>query len=821
MRFIATLALLVFSAVSIFGQAVGSISGTVKDSSGGVVPAVKLTLTSGATAVQLTTTTNPQGEFQFLRIPPTTYSLSAEASGFKRIAVSSVLVQVDQITHLELALEVGAVTESVQVEAAAPLLENDKSTLSSVVENREIVNMPLNTRQVLDLALITPGVNPTATGTQVFSFNVAGARSQSNVFMWDGVSNMDTQVNGSLNNFRITDAVQEFSVQTSVSTAEFGRGTGGEVDVATKSGTNQLHGVAFEYLRNSDLDSEDFFLNRSGAPKSPLHRNQFGGGLGGPIKKNKIFFFGYYEGFRQIAPTASSTVVPTVAQRASVTDPISRNLLQFFPQPNTSIPGSAVNFVANVGSFDYDHTGLIKIDYNISANDVLSFRFADYQGSTFTAGQLPNLDGTGNVPVSRSAMVSENHTFSPTVLNEVRLGYSRNQTFITVQDVGFNARRRCSMSMAFRCPAWSMEPRTSRIPACRPLTSAAASLRSVPPTILPQGRITNTEEIFDNFSWVAPFGKSKHNFRMGYHIRQEQARRYLDGSSRGSFSFVNFTDFAAGQVNTASFRSGSTLAYWDRFPSDAYIEDQYKIRDNFTLNYGVRYEYPSAIYQERAQATNFLPNVGPVLLGTNQVLTINPTALGPAALGYATAPFTLSNSGVNSDKNNIAPIVGMAYTPRFARKVFGKDSTVIRAGFRVGYDDIFNNIPANMGLNAPYSLTTSQAAGVTQPGKFPWATGYNQSVPLVKLNAAGQPVVGLLTIDAEDPNIRSAYVYQYNFGIQRKFGQNWSFETDYQGSAGHKLGLFVNLNQPYVTVNNPNVIGAAAPNVQTFPYPTC
>ena len=131
----------------------------------------------------------------------------------------------------------------------------------------------------------------------------------------------------------------------------------------------------------------------------------------------------------------------------------------------------------------------------------------------------------------------------------------------------------------------------------------------------------------------------------------------------------------------------------------------------------------------------------------------------------------------------------MAYTPRFAEKLFGNDDTVIRAGFRVGYDDIFNNIPANMGLNAPFNLSTTQTAGVTQPGKFSYATGFNQNVPLVKFNAAGQPLVGLVGFSAEDPNIRSAYIYQYNFGIQRKIGQNLSFELDYQGSTGHKLGL--------------------------------
>ena len=281
---------------------VGSVSGSVKDASGALVAGVKVSLTNTSTNAKLETTTNPNGEFQFVQLAPATYSLVAEAQGFKKISVSSVLVEVDQITHLELTLEVGSLTESVQVEAVAPLLENDKSTLSSVVDSRNISALPLNGRQALDLALITPGVLPTAGGTQVLSFNVAGARSQSNIYLWDGVSNMDTQVNGNLNNFRIADAVQEFSVQTSVSTAEFGRGTGGQVSQVTKSGTNSFHGSLFEYLRNSDLDATDFFINRSGGTKTPLHRNQFGGTFGGPIKHNKTFFFGSYEEYRQVAP---------------------------------------------------------------------------------------------------------------------------------------------------------------------------------------------------------------------------------------------------------------------------------------------------------------------------------------------------------------------------------------------------------------------------------------------------------------------------------------------------------------------------------------
>jgi hypothetical protein len=795
---------------------VGSVAGTVKDGTGAVVPSVKLTLVSNATNAQVSVISNPEGEFQFLQLAPATYKLYAEASGFKKATITSILVQVDQITHVDVTLEVGNVTETVQVEAAAPILETDKTTLSSVVDSRNIANLPLNGRQSLDLALITPGVVPTAAGTQVLSFNVAGARSQSNIYLLDGVSNMDTQVNGNLNNFRISDAVQEFAVQTSVSTAEFGRGTGGQVSVVSKSGTNELHGSAFEYVRNSAFDAADFFTNKARGTKNPLHRNQFGGTLGGPIRHDKTFIFGSFEEFRQVAPTVSLTRVPTDAERAQVTDPISKALLQYWPAANT--PGTN-NFIANIGSTTFDYTGLVKVDHMISDRDRISGRYANYQGTTFTPGRLPLEGGNANTPVSRNGVLTEVHTFSPKLLNELRVGYSRNQTFITVQDLGLNAATvfQINGQPLSGVVDGSKNLQDSGLPTVS-ISGGFAPLGST--TNLPQGRITNTMELFDNVSWIAPFGKSKHSFRAGFHIRREQARRYLDSVERGSFSFTSWSDFAAGQVNTSSFKTGNTLAYWNRFPFDAYWQDQYKPKDNVTINYGLRYEYPSAIYQTRMDAVNFYPGVGPVLLGTNQLLTIDPAKVGYASLVLTQAPFTASDSGVHSDKNNFAPVVGLAYTPRFARSLFGNDATVIRAGFRVGYDDIFNNIPANMGLNAPYNLSTNQTAGVTQPGKFGWGIGFNQNVPLVKFDASGKPFIGLVGFSSIDPNLRSAYIYQYNFGIQRRMGSAFSLEVDYQGSAGHKLGLFVDQNQPTVIVSDPTKAGNASPNRQIYPYPT-
>src|SRR6266851_603785 len=424
-------------ATTVSASPTGSIAGFVKDPSGAAITGAKLTLANVATNAKMEAVSDNNGGFQFLQLAPAVYSLVVESQGFKKVTEQSIVVQVDQITHLDVALQIGSVTQIVEVTSTmTPLLETDRSTLSNVVDSQVISSMPLNARQYLDLALLTPGVLPSATGTQGGGFNVAGARSQSNIFLLDGVSNIDTQVNSALGNFRITDAVQEFAVQTSVATAEFGRGTGGQVSIVTKSGSNQFHGSVFEYFRNSKMDAADFFTNKASKPKNPLHRNQYGATLGGPIWKDKTFFFGSWEGFRQVAPTPSSTIVPNDAERASVTDPISRALLQFWPAGNTA---GTNNFFTNVRASTFDNTGLLRIDHRFNEKDQLTGRWAEYEGATFTPGALPLLGGNGNTPISRSGVFIETHTFTPKLLNEFRFGFSRNQTFITVQDSGFDA----------------------------------------------------------------------------------------------------------------------------------------------------------------------------------------------------------------------------------------------------------------------------------------------------------------------------------------------------------------------------------------------
>jgi hypothetical protein len=800
----------------------GSITGFAKDPSGAIVSGVHLTLIRKDTNTRLTTTTDINGSYQFPQLHPATYSLTAEGKGFKKVSFTTVIVQVDQVTRVDIQLEIGEVTEVVEVAAAAPILEADKSTLSSVVDSRVISNMPLNARQFLDLANMAPGVLPTATGTQGGGFSVAGARSQSNIFLVDGVSNQDTQINSPLNNFRITDAVQEFAVQTSVALPEFGRGTGGQVNIVTKSGTNEFHGSAFEYVRNTIFDAADFFTNKQGGKKNPLNRNQFGGTFGGPILKDRLFFFFSYEGFRQVAPTVSSTRVPTVAERASVTDPISREVLQFWPDPNVSIAGSTNNFISNVRAVTNDNTELLRFDYNLSQNDRLSGRWIEFRGETLTPGATPFNGGNTNSPLSRSLVFTHTHTFSPKFINELRLGFSRNETKFLVQDHGFNAATIFTDAAGNPLPGVvdaTNDPENSGLPTII-VSGGFAPLGST--NNLPQGRITSTYEIFDNMTLSAPFGWTRHSWRWGFHIRREEARRYLNGSSRGTFNFSNFTDFAAGLVNTSSIRTGQTVAYFRRYPWDFYWQDQFKVKENLTLNYGIRYEYPSAIYEIRNHGTNFIPGIGPVVLGSNQIVDIDPTKKGRDSIFFREAPFAISSSGVNPDKNNFAPILGFAYTPRFAEKIFGKDETVIRGGFRVGYDEVFNNIPANMALTAPYNLITNQSTQTNSGNKFAWGVGFNQDVALVR-NFGGQgpgtPSLGLLSFSAIDPNIRSTYIYQYSLGIQRRLGRDFSIEVDYQGSSGHKLGMFRDLNQPFVIVGDSSKAGTVSPNEQFFPYP--
>jgi hypothetical protein len=804
---------------------VGSVKGYVRDASGAVVPNASIDLKNELTNATLETKSDATGFYQFLALTPGTYTITSEVPGFRKEVVKSVSVLVDQIVSVDIALIIGQVSEVVQVDAGATaLIEPEKSSTGTNFDPKLTANLPLTNRRFNDLALLTPGATFSAAGTQAGGFAAAGSRAQSTNWMIDGINDLDPQVNGPNNNFRIAEAVQELSVITTAPSAEFGRQSGAQVNVVTKSGTNLIHGSLFEFIRNDKLQAADFFTNKLGGTKNPLHRNQYGASLGGPIKKDKTFFFYSWEALQQSNPLPTTAVVPTLAQRASVTDPIAKNLLQYFPLPtDPTQPAGKTNFVGNFAQNASDNTHLVRIDHNFSDKDRLTGRYIWFGGTTLSSSSLPT-NGTNNTPGSQNLALTETHTFSPTFFLETRAGFSRNTTNFSVQDAGFNA------ASIFPGVQGVVDATQNPLDSGLPNVAIAGYATLGGATNLPQGRITNTYELLSNATKIAPFGWTKHTLKFGYDGRREETRRFLDGNSRGAITFTDFDHFAGtcpscgGQslLLSSTIRTGDTLSHWYRYAHAFYIQDDIKVKPNLTVNVGLRWELPSVVTEKSLRGTNFVPGVGPILDGTNQLLTLDPTKTGRAAFVLGTAPFTLPSGGVNPDNKNFAPMFGFAYTPKFGRGWLNDGRTVIRGGFRLSYDDIFNNIPVNQSLNAPFVLTTTQRAGLTQPGVgYAWNLAFNQNVPLVARTSQtpGAPAVGLVSWNAIDPNAKTSYAYNWNFGIQREITKNTSIDVSYIGSEGHRLGVYVDANEPNVIVQNQAFRGSQAPNQQIFPFP--
>jgi hypothetical protein len=811
-----SLALLALLAFPAWAAPVGSIKGYVRDVSGAVVPKANVTLTNEQTGVRQRAVSDATGLYQFLDLNPGVYRVAAELPGFRTTEVTGLTVLVDQIVALDLRLEVGDVTQAVEVSGSVELLQTENAATGTNITAEMTSSLPLANRQFTDLAVLTPGASFAAPGAQAGAFAVAGTRSQSTNWQIDGVNAIDPNVNGPTNSYRIADAIQELSVATTAYSAAFGRASGGEVSVVTKSGTNAFHGGVFEFDRNDALDASSFFTNALNGTKPVLRYNQFGGTLGGPIKRNRTFFFYSFERLDEINPTATTAVVPTLAQRASIVDPISANLVQFYPLP--TLPGAAAgttNFVGNALNLTKDNTNFIRIDHIISDADKLSAHYINYTGNVTAGGSLPTTGGDTNKPNQQNADLSEVHTFSPTLLTELRLGFSRNKTHFDTQDATLNAQT-ILPGVPGVVDALT-NPQDAGIPTVS-ISGGYATLGTA--TNLPQGRRSNTYEIYSDTTKIAVLGGKTHTIKFGWYGRREETWRYLDGTSRGSVAFSSFADFAGtcatcgdvAQINTSTIHTGDTLGHWYRYPNAFYAQDDIKVKPNFTVSVGLRYEMPSVLTEKRDKGTNFIPGVGPVLLGTDEVLGINTALVGPGSLIQTPGPIKLSGAGVNPDYTDFGPTIGAAWTTHDGK-------TVIRGGFRIGYDDLFNNIPINQTSNAPFSLTTTQTAGVTQPSTYSWNLAFNQNVPLVSTTPGGTHV-GLDSFNAEAHNARQAYAENYNVTVQREITKGSTIEVSYIGTSGHRLGVELDANQPTVIVSNPGLRGSQAPNQQIFPYPT-
>jgi hypothetical protein len=813
----------------------GRVQGTVLDPTGAVVPNATVKITNDATnRVLETTSAADTGVFSFPGLQVGRYTLNVQARGF---AGYTQPVQLDpgQVVNAQVTLQAGNVSQSVTVTEEAGVVDSATSDIGSTIRGRQVTELPLNGRNFTQLATLVPGVSrgvPTSAATgingnaETFRYgNVGGAalvvnglRPQANNFLLDGADNNESLVN-TIVFFPSPDAVQEFRLQTSVAPAEYGRAGGAIVNTSIKSGSNEIHGSAFEYLRNSDLDARPTFAT----DKTPFRRNQFGGTIGFPVIKNKFFLFGDYQGLRQSQPLASKYVtVPTAAMRngdfSALLDPSVSGLSQPYiihdvttglPYANNIIPASQINkvgqnylnafplptltnqvqqnyYVQEVQTQQFDDFD-IRGDYILSQNDLLFGRFSYGQDSSTTSSEFPNLPagfGTGsNFNQPRGFVLGETHTFSPSLINELRLNWQR-------EYLGYNPPLgNQSISANLGIPNANTSPLLGGGALIGGFGSQIEYTGDYGLYAVPQ----NTYQIVDSFTKV--FGR--HSVKFGANLIWRQVNYFRPKAGKGYFFLYGngqgpgstgyeVSDLLAGFVN--NYQIGAQTGYFGTrsWEDGFFLQDDWKVTSRLTLNLGLRYDYLSWPTEQFDRQSNFDLSTGTVALAGKN--------------GYNSAL-------IHSDNNNFAPRVGFAY-------LLTRDAkTVLRGGYGMFYFIDRGGIDNQLGQNPPFS-------GIAQ---YDYTNGYR--ITLSGAGSAPASATGALpaagfpsSFDPNNPanismvaalmNNRTPYVQQYNVQLQREVFRDSLLSIGYVGTAGRKLSFYYNANQQYFN---------AAPGARLYP----
>ncbi len=807
------------------------------------MPGATVTITNVDTGGTTKTTTDSSGNYVVTPLPVGHYSVTVEAQGFKKSVSGGITLNVQDRLGVNVVLEVGQLTETVEVVGAAPALQTDTSYLGQVVESQKIVDLPLNGRFFTRLAVLTAGAAPTPPGARdekTGGFSANGVRPYQNNYLLDGIDN--NSLSEDLTNeasFVVgpsPDAIQEFRVQTNSMSAEFGRSGGAVLNVTIKNGTNEFHGSVFEFLRNSRLDAKNFFDPATG-PTPPFKQNQFGAAVGGPVElpgyngKNRTFFFTDYQGTRiRTAHTFFATLAPlawrtgnfsgfntildpttTVTQSNGTVvrqpfagnqvplsrfDPASLKLIGLMPSPDVpgsvSATGVANNFLSNPVEPDQTNQGDVRIDHRVSDKDSLFARFSMSDQNLSPPAAIPppisaaafsSGEWTNN---TRQGVFEETHIFSPHVINEFRAGYTRLRT----ERLQFNASENLSSQLGI--PGVPFTSGNGGLP--RFDISGAGGISSFgSATYQPTAEFENVYHFIENVSVI----KGRHTMKFGvewkpivnFSILQPPTPRgrfqfngnsTRDPNNRGNTG-LGFADFSLGLLSNALVSSFIN----DTFQQPGYffyVQDDFKVTKKLTLNIGIRYEYISQPVERRNGEANFNIASGALDIpsGRNDPL---PASFFSQVPVNRNAPRQL----VPQDRNNWGPRVGFAY--QLTKK------TVIRSGYGIFYSSYEAgplSIP-NMGNNPPFYFQSNWPA-VSFTVLNPTVSQLSQGLPL---NAFSNPAAPSLF--SLDPGFRDPYVQHWNFGIQRELGFNTVWEISYAGSAGKKLYEFRDANQPLPT----------------------
>jgi hypothetical protein len=770
------LAVLLISSINSSAQSTATVQGTITDTKGAVVPSATVVVRNKATSIERTAQTDSDGNYQVAALPVGNYAIEVRATGFKTQVADSVVIGVAQTIVQNFQLDVGALSEQVLVTSDVPVVETTTTSVGTVINQRTVQEIPLNGRHFVDLGLLIPGsVTPPQNGFLTaplrgqgsFGLNTAGAREDTVNFMINGI-NLNDMVQNQITFQPSINTVQEFKADNSTFSAEYGRNSGAIVNIATRSGANDYHGEFFEFLRNDALDARNFFEKTS--KPAPFKRNQFGFNIGGPLSlphfgeggprlayngKNKTFFFFSYEGLRQRQGlTLSGVTVPTEAQRAGIpnpVDPVIQKLLSLVPHANVGTNGFAGSATAPVNI----DQGTVDVSHNFGTNDRIHVYYAlqrDQRGEPNLQGN--SIPGFGDTRTSRRQIftLNEEHTLSSTLVNEARFGFNRIHILF-------------DPNAHLNPQSFGIQDGVTTDLGLPQINVTGTGLNFGGPTGFPQGRSDTTYVLSDTVSYL----RGNHSIKIG-----GEARKFFNnntGKDTGSFTFGNMAAFLAGTANAFTITLGDVSSAIAQGAFGAFVQDNYKIRQNLTLELGFRWDWLMSPTERFNRFVDYVPE-------TNSLVQVN----------HGVAPVYHTNW------RNFQPRIGFAWDP------FKNGKTSVRGAYAILADQPVTNLVTGNASNPPFATTVALPS----------------TIPTVLLsNATNVAIPGAsISPSSSDPNFDNGYVQSWNLNVQREVGKGFGVTVGYFASKGTNLRITRNLNQTFLNsaLNAVRPFPALSPN---------
>ena len=781
--------LVLLSTIAIAQSTLGTIVGRVVDPSGAAMPGVKVTLRNEGTNVSTPQNTNSEGEYVFSNTKPGLYQLTFEGNGFAAHTVEHLLLEVNQTARQDVSLQIGTVASSVQVTAEHTLVQTDTSSVGSVIESNQVQRMPLNGRtNMFGLLALSPGVQGAGTNPRI------GGSS------WIGVqATMDGSLNMEMENTRLSNAdpslesLGEFRVIDSTGSAEYGGGTA-QVIASTKSGSNEFHGSLFEYNRNRVTAAKNFFA--TGLPKAPYNRNEFGGSLGGPIKRDKLFFFGSYEALTFRSSTTNQSAQPTTALLngdfsglAPIKDPFSQQtyagnqipasqidssakaLSPYFSVPNlrtTAAAGLGTNYIVNLSSRQHNYRYEGRVDYAFNSTNTLFARYFYTDTFNYAPGTTEKFGGDNQPLVNQNLAVNYTRTISPTLVNVAVFGLQRET------DQFFNQNHKLDPG--------SLVPGIVPYPGLGGLPAISITGFTGFSDALGSGDTIPNYHFTDTITWT----KGKHTIKGGFSFLRYQFLSYGNQSPQyGSLSFTGqytgnaFADFLLGYAAGSSKPLGPSNIESRNYRYGFFLQDDWRISSKLTMNIGLRYDVPTLYRNSKGDMVNWYKNLNAlVILQSQSIAGVYPGL--PIVSGQSVGLNT--GNYLNNDLKQVAPRFGLAYRPLSSNRL------VLRGGYGMYYDPMPWKFGSYiLGTNPPFAGTVSyEPSSSTIPSLL-----LNNAFPV----GSGSTPSGV-GIVAQDPSARYPLTHQWNATIETQLSSDTVVRATYLGSEREHSGMIYPINTP-------------------------